>query len=271
MGKIEEQLLADFKKANKTRKESLAKKYGFDNAEQYLNYLENITYPNRKKETIETVKKVVKGKKAKVKPTIHIVNLLDNSGSMSGKKFDNAYLGIKEEVKLLQVDTTANYTYTLFHFTDIPPYTGKATIDNVSIANVVLPKLNADTGTPLYDTIIEIRDLLIGKQYPVDTKVLVKIFTDGRDEHSKSYVKAAATAINEMKVNGITVTFVGTEEDVKFIIDKLNIDKSNTLVHDNTGEGVKAAFAVSNNATLNYTKNVVAGNDVSKGFYKNIK
>ena len=48
----------------------------------------------------------------------------------------------------------------------------------------------------------------------------------------------------------------------------LNIDKSNTLVHDNTGEGVKKAFDTTLKATRTYSKKVTKGEDVLTGFYK---
>lgn len=269
MGKIEEKLLADFKKANNNRKESLAKKYGFNSAGEYLKELEISLFGEVPARTEITPEKPVKEKKTKVKPTIHIVNLLDNSGSMKGKKFENAYAGVKEEIDVLKADKSANYIYSLFHFLYSGGY--KLAIAGQQINDVTIPNLIAETGTPLYDTIIAIEEYIRKTICDFNIKILVKIFTDGRDMHSRKKNTHAAVAIQAMKDIGVTVTFVGTESDVEDMITDLKIDESNTLVHDNTGEGVKAAFDVSNSATLNYTKNVVAGKDVSKGFYKNIK
>jgi len=101
--------------------------------------------------------------------------------------------------------------------------------------------------------------------------VLVKIFTDGENNWKRSLEANAIEAIKTLQQQGITVTFVGTKEDVSRIQRTFGIDESNTLVHDNTGKGVQEAFEKTRGATQAYTKNVVAGNDVSRGFYKNIK
>lgn len=269
MGKIEEKLLEDLKKANTIRKEKLAKKFGFESAEKYLEYLKTKSEAvlEEAKELLKELKGI-KEKKTKVKPIIHIVNLLDNSGSMEGSKFDNAFAGITEEVAMLKNETSAIYFYSLFNF--IRDYHANLVIDRCPIELVHIPKMSANQGTPLYATIVLIAKTILANK-DEKTKILLKIFTDGEDVHSISSKSAAIQSIKDMKKAGITVTFVGTESDVKDIIGQLEVDKSNTLVHNNTAKGVEVAFAASNSATLNYTKNVVAGNDVSKGFYKNIK
>jgi hypothetical protein len=65
-----------------------------------------------------------------------------------------------------------------------------------------------------------------------------------------------------------TITFVGTEEDTKKVQKQLGILKENTLVHNNTGEGVKKAFDTTRGATQHYTANLSKGLDVVDGFYK---
>jgi uncharacterized protein YegL len=250
MDKIKEKLLEDFKKANKKRKITLANRYGFSTPEEYLASLEG-------KEVIKPL----------VKPTIHNIVLLDNSGSMAGIKFNNAYKGIKEEIEMLKTNKEVDYIYTLFNFTH--PSNPNLVINSLPISEVKLPVINANTGTPLYDTLLLIKETIV-PNIKEDTKVLLKIFTDGKDEHSSSSVLQAASAIKLMQLAGVTVTFVGTERDVEYIISKLHIDASNTLVHDNTGEGVERAFMTSMAATVEYSKSVVKGEDVSVGFYKKI-
>lgn len=80
MGKIEEKLLADFKRSNKERKEKLAKKFGYDSAEEYLKELETNLFGEVPK--VEEVK-VTKEKKVKEEVLTDIVIAFDTTGSMS--------------------------------------------------------------------------------------------------------------------------------------------------------------------------------------------
>jgi hypothetical protein len=72
MGKIEEKLLEDFKKSNKERKEKLAKKFGYDSAEEYLKELETNLFGE-----------VPKVEEAKTEVLTDIVIAFDTTGSMA--------------------------------------------------------------------------------------------------------------------------------------------------------------------------------------------
>lgn len=252
MNKILEKVKETYKRANKERRLAMAKKYGFNTTEEFLAYLEG-------KEVTEVT--------STVKPKIHIVNLLDNSGSMNGPKFRNAYEAICNEVEELKKVTDVEYTYSLYNFNrnDRP----NKEIGNVPVNKVYIPDIEANTSTPLYDTINTLASDLLSN-IDSDTKVLVKIFTDGQNNKGGNALLTSQN-ITEMEAKGITVTFVGTKEDVTYVIRTLGIEASNTLVHDNTDKGVKEAFDTTMRATTTYTKNVVEGKDVSKGFYKNLK
>ena len=255
-----ERQLADLKKANKERKLKLAQRAGYYTVEEYRSSLEK-TINNSENVIIESVE---------IKPKIHNVIILDNSSSMRGSKFNNAYRGVKDEIEKLTKDSSVKYTQTFCYFGHLNFRTvPKISSFDVSIQEFKVPKIAADTGTPLYDSIVEVANRLqdiVNK----DTKILVKIFTDGRDMHSRRRYQDAASAIKNLKKLGITVTFVGTKDDVDFITRKLNVDISNTLVHDNTGEGVKRAFSKTLDATMDYSSKVKRGEDVSKGFYKSL-
>ena len=266
-----EKELADLKRANKARKLHLAMRKGYDTVLEYREALETIlsVLP---RETIVKKKKPKKATKKKVKeitkPKIHIAYLLDNSASMKGSKFNNALKGIKDELKDLEKDTSVEYKTTFSCFKQNGLWGADPLICWINKPlEQILPKLSANTGTPLYDTIIEVGNHLISKKEK-DVKILFKIFTDGKDVHSKDSANHAAKVIEDCEKEGITVTFVGTKEDVKDIIKNLSIDESNTLVHDNTGEGVKKAFETTSRATKMYSKKVIKGEDVLTGFYK---
>lgn len=72
------------------------------------------------------------------------------------------------------------------------------------------------------------------------------------------------------EARGFTITFIGTKNDTAYIVRHLNIDFSNTLVHDNTGEGVKMSFQTQATATTQYRKSLEKGEDVSRGFYSKV-
>lgn len=100
-------------------------------------------------------------------------------------------------------------------------------------------------------------------------KTLVKIFTDGEENASRiwSWSQIAKLIKNVEKEYNTTVTFVATEHDMKAIVRNLNLDESNTLVHDNTAQGITKAYQETMSATTNYISRSLAGEDVSTGFY----
>lgn len=192
---------------------------------------------------------------------IHKVVILDCSGSMQGEKYNAAEQGVREDYKLCQDQGFADYllvefssNYTEKYYKNWEPITFN-------------PKFNS---TALYSTIVGVLTK-VSNQYSKDEKVLVQIFTDGQDTDSSRYRGDAAKIIKECNERGWTVTFVGTQYDVHFIQLNLNIDSTNTLVHDNTPEGMKMSFETYRGATANYSKNVSRGLDVTTGFFKDIK
>lgn len=90
MDKIFEKLLDDFKRANKARKQTLAKRYGFDTPEEYLAYLEGTKTSTAKK------------KSPKTKVSTDIVIAFDTTGSMASYISD-----VKKHVKSLIPDLFA--------------------------------------------------------------------------------------------------------------------------------------------------------------------
>lgn len=197
------------------------------------------------------------------KPTIHILHLLDIRGSMSGPKLSAAKEGMLSELNLLSFDNSVNYVYSVVTFSGWLAI--KTIIDKVPLTPNpgdlydIIEGIRATDMTAMYDT--------IGKYLPTfieyassNTKVLVKIFTDGQDNDSKMYnSNTVRTMIETANAKGIVVTFVGTNGDVKNVQDKLHIQKGNTLSYDGTGEGLKRSYNIANQATMLYSKSVVEG------------
>lgn len=257
--KTQEQLLKAYKKANKVRRERIAAKAGFNTGDEYKAHLEaQIAGKPANTPSGEDVK-------------IHNVHILDCSGSMHGGKIRSAVQGINQEIKQLQNDDTVDYVQTYIPFGGWgssagihPQFFGKP------ILQVKQVSASASGGTPLYQAIGETLDTLI-RNKDTNEKVLVKIFTDGGENTSRGRYKDPSilkAKIDEAKEKDITVTFVGTEWDVARIINRLEIDKSNTLTHDNTERGVQDSFMATAQATKTYATRALAGEDTLVGFYK---
>jgi hypothetical protein len=54
------------------------------------------------------------------------------------------------------------------------------------------------------------------------------------------------TSVKILENKGFTITFVGTDRDVKNIIRNVKIDESNTLAYNGTGEGLAKAYKAFN-------------------------
>lgn len=258
MDKIKEKLLEDFKRANKKRKVTLANRYGFSTPEEYLASLEG-------KEVVKPL----------VKPTIHNVILLDATGSMSSSgKYDVSMKGIKKELEWLITQDEANYTETVEEFIEEEwKNSGVKTHSICKLTNPSEVKLNfvgpIGGNTPLYKAVLDIIENM-STAVPSTEKVLLKVYTDGENNRLNNYQAACANTIKRVQKGNFTVTFVGTKQDLSRIIKDLGLESSNCLEIENTGAGFEEAFKMSMQATRSYTKAVVKGEDVSRGFYKNI-
>lgn len=265
------EILASLRKMNLIAREKNAIKNGFPTAVAYMVYL----LGGKPEATIikETLisKRIIK----KVKSTmqIHIVDILDRSGSMgwgmTPTKISLALQAIHAGIAALKTDKEFNYTYSLCTFSGFTeirmpyllmplPFIGKI--------GVV-----ASGGTALYDAIGGTLESIATKLKSGD-KVLVNIYTDGEENNSRKYKsKDISNMIEEYQQKGFTITFIGTERDTKRAIAELKIDSSNTLAYDGTAEGLSKSMLSTNSLRSFFSASATRGEDVSKGFYKNIK
>lgn len=257
-----EQLLASLKRANKVRKLAMAIKAGYASVENYKLFLEQQIAGASAEEPAKAT-----GKKP-IKPTIHVVDILDCSGSMSGGKIEGTVKGINEGIAKLKEDSTANFTYTLCDFADSHDINFKHT--KAKLAAVGKISLKSRGMTALYDAIGKTLEKF-NKVFDANEKVLINIYTDGQENVSRTYSKLRiANIIKEAPAKGITITFIGTEFDTETVIKTLNIDASNTLSYDGSAKGLSKSLGATVSARSTFTASVVKGEDVSKGFYKNI-
>lgn len=245
--KSKQEQLKSFKKANQAYKLSLANRAGFKTTQDYLIYLTSGQMRGAKK------------------PTIHICNILDASGSMDGGKYDNSCKGIKEELVMLRSDKAVNYTYSFVEFVQ----------EGLTVTHNFLSEMPNSVGfygakggnTPLYQAVFETLAKLKAAVKTTD-KVLVKVFTDGENNRAKEYLSRTAKLIGELQEANFTITFVATERDMTRIQRDLNLDESNTLAVQDSAQGFEHAFMTANSATRSYSKSVLKDKDVSLGFYK---
>lgn len=198
---------------------------------------------------------------------VHNVVILDGSGSMSGAKYNSAKKGIELDLETCKKENFA--TYSFVEFNNDSPISITTHYWLTSLSEVNLKFNGAQSGTPLYYTIGRILEKSL-LDIPKEDKVLVKIFTDGENTlgHGKySNPVELQPLIVTCEARGFTITFIGTEKDTQAIIRNVKINKSNTLVHNNTGEGVATAFNVQAEATRDYSKRLKDGEDVTLGFY----
>lgn len=251
--KSREEQLRSLRKANKAYKLKLAQKAGYITIEDYQKFLVKVSVPLVKRPS-------------KIKPTIHICEILDSSGSMNGGKYNNSCEGIRSGIGDLRENKNVNYTYTFIEFID----SNKILTHNFLSEVPTNVYFNGATGnnTPLYHvvrTTLERLEKAVGK----DSKVLVKVFTDG-ESNALEGPAPASKLIKKLQEENFTITFVATDRDLAKITRDLNLDESNTLAVQDSAEGFRKAFKMSNEATVMYTASVSRGEDVSKGFYKKV-
>ncbi len=216
------------------------------------------------------------GAKANRPVLIHVVHILDGSGSMSGSKYRSAIEGIKGELALLfcaNTDPNISYTMTIVEFAGVG---GDNSIHEHMFMVPVDSKLTfsgcgANGGTPLFETIHKVANKVLTKKGDED-RVLLSIFTDGEENTSRpeySDPKLLKDFIERIQYkNKFTVTFVGTEHDVDEMVRSIHISRGNTLSHNNTVESIKMSYHKRSQSLATYSKAVSGGQDIVLNFFE---
>lgn len=254
MNKTKEQLIEDYKKSNKERREKLAKKAGFKTGADYLASL------SQKPAKVEKV--------TKFNGTFYVIDILDATGSMDGGKYNNSKEGIINKIKEMAI--RKDVVYSLVEFIQAnKPFNNAVTKLAPSNVNTQMIPFHGATGgnTPLYYAVWKV----IGDLYPSVTKkdkVLINVYTDGENNSMFEYQQQAADLIRKVQKENFTVTFVATPNDLERIIRDINVERSNTFATSNTAEGFRGSHVANSVATMSYFASADAGQDVLKGFYK---
>lgn len=280
-----QETLKEFKQLNKVAREKRAVKNGFADAASYLTHLETLASAKVPKSVIKTKKTATppppaapapiakakgsrKPKATAIPVLIHVADILDASGSMSGPKFINALKGINKGIEGLKCDKSgADYTYTLCDFSDdtLFPFIKRP------LCSVTNYSGETRGSTALWDAIGRTVRNIQKEDWVTGTKVLVNIYTDGQENASREFSqKEIAAMIKVLSEQGWTFTFVGTSTDVAYVTRHLHIDESNTLVYDGSAKGLEKSLSATVTGRARYASAAVAGEDVSRGFYKDL-
>lgn len=250
-----ENLLAKFIKANKVRREKIAKNNGYDTADEYRFFLEQQIHAAG--ESVVTEMK-----------TVHVVDVIDCSASMrTSDKLKNAVNAVNSGIEELKTDSDVIHTYSLTTFSD-----SNSIIDHIvrkDPKKIGKQSFRTRGMTALYDavgrTINKFREFSDNGE-----KVLMNIYTDGMENASYMFNAVKVSQMIEQDTVNMVVTFIGTEADTRSAINKLKIKASNTLSYDGTGEGLKKSMMDTLSARKMFSAKVAAGQDVSEGFYKEV-
>lgn len=287
--------LKSFIKSNKLRREIMALKAGFKSADSYRRHLEGNEFNYHeyrklsKKEQLEIARqegyqtiagymsflrakqqdntntKTVSQTKPVEKKVMYNIFVLDESGSMSGSKYNNAKMGIVEEIGLLRKEKNLDIKLGIVPFDNI---VSPLVIESLNHYTIKIPRW----GTTALNDAIGITLTSLMRIIKPGEKAVLKIFTDGGENASREFsIQDARHIIQKAEKQGITVVFIGTEQDTRRAIKNYSLRSDNTLVHNNTGEGVKEAFKTMAASTVAYTKSYSSGasdEELLDGFFK---
>lgn len=187
--------------------------------------------------------------------TLHVVSILDRSGSMTGSEVEviNAYNSFIEEQVKLSKKEKVNIKATLVLF----DHTVKTVYKKVAVESV--EKLTSDVYfiggmTALYDA--------VGKtinEFSDKKRVIFFIETDGWENASKEFSSAGIRKLVEEKTKaGWDFNFVGADLDkatTQSMGATLGVDSSKTMAFAKTTEGYSSRNASFTLATSAYLKN----------------
>lgn len=197
------------------------------------------------KQSVEKTEDVQKKWESDGKAHIHNLIIVDESGSMSDIRRVTVF-GINETIKTIW-NTQKEYGATQEHFLTLVTFDSggnrpdiRTMIDCQHISRVEEFYDYLPNGcTPLYDAI---GDSLTRLQRRIkddkDAAAVVTIITDGLENASKHWTATSVSKlIEQLKEQGWSFSYMGSDHDVKDVTDMLSIDNAMEFSHDNLGAG----------------------------------
>jgi len=192
--------LSKFKKSNKERRQKVANAAGYKTVEGYLKAL---GFSGKMNKSVTN--------KVKTIPTIHIVNIVDASGSMSGGKIKAANEAVQKDIRMILETKDVNYTYTLVSFSDNNDINTHLFLNTpASIGKV--ENFRTRGMTALYDA-VSTTLVRVKEKVSKNDKVVVTIITDGEENDSRLY--------NQLKTKNIIVLAAANGNESLLLISAL--------------------------------------------------
>lgn len=205
---------------------------------------------------------------------VHNLIILDESCSMHSIKqttiqgFNEIVQTVKgiekehpQQEHFISVVTFNGIRQKLIHFMD--PISALQQIDDSSY--------RPDASTPLFDAIgFGISKLKQGFTNGTACNVLVTILTDGEENSSREYsVRTIKRMIEELKLNGWTFTYIGTDHDVEKMASSISIN--HTMRFNKNETEMKMMFEKEKNARSNYYQKIRMNEEAGSNFYNEKK
>lgn len=238
-----------------------------------------------KTKIIENGKEVV-AKPIKKTGVLHNIFIMDASGSMNQasyvdgvriSKYDVAMKGINDEINALKKKDEGDVNISVFEFDSMKHGQERITEHyfNTKLAKVDDIKFKgAEGNTPLYQTIAYVINKMLVTATNDDT-VLIKIFTDGAHNCSWGITEAECRDLIKSVEDKreFVITFIGTQQDTRHMINNLGLNTGNTISYDGTSMGFAGASVTAYAATSSMLSGRRGGMSLkskSKNFFSSV-
>lgn len=206
------------------------------------------------------------------KTKVHNLIILDESGSMNSIK-DMIISGFNEVVQTVK-DVSREFPEQ-DHFITLISFGGRKVNTHLDVKHVLeLDEIDGDKyrprgGTPLFDALGQgINHLRSVTDKDANCNVLVTILTDGMENASTEYDRAAIKAlIEEMENKNWTFSYIGTDHGVEEFAISISIKNSMRFVKNQ--EGLKDMFERERKSRRYYSQKIRRNEDTKENFYSN--
>jgi len=205
----------------------------------------------------------------KTKDKVHNLIILDESGSMNSIK-PLIISGFNEVVQTVK-GVAEKYpeqehfiTFISFNSLEIKTHLDAALVSELE--EITGEKYKPNSGTPLFDAMGYGIHKLQQAKANEGSNVLVTILTDGMENASKEYNKAAIKSlVEEMRGKKWTFTYIGTDHDVEEFASSIAI--KNTMSFGKNTAGLKEMFKKEMVSRSRYSEKIRAKEDTESDFY----
>lgn len=203
------------------------------------------------------------------KPTTHVAFILDRSGSMISIQAEIVQ-AFNEQVGLVAKESetmpTKVYLNTFSTYVD-PPTLWAA--DPKYLRPLEMADYSPSGSTAMLDAVVSVVDRLEEEVKPNDN-VLILTISDGQENNSRTSYEAVAERVRRLQDGGHwTFTYLGSNQDLTEVAQRLNIPVGNMGNFEASPVGVKGASVVAQASVGGYYKGLHAGHTQVNSFYSN--